>query len=101
MAGFKSFTLSDYSFLDQVKLFYHAKTIVGLHGAGFANIIFCQPGTKILEFKSNSAGDAIKNLALNNKLIYNDISSDPKTTDYEYQAGDIEIDLKILQKSLG
>jgi capsular polysaccharide biosynthesis protein len=100
-AGFKSFTLSDYSFLDQVKLFYHAKTIVGLHGAGFANIIFCQPGTKILEFKSNSAGDAIKNLALNNKLIYNDISSDPKTTDYEYQAGDIEIDLKILQKSLG
>ena len=24
-AGFKSFTLSDYSFLDQVKLFYHAK----------------------------------------------------------------------------
>ena len=100
-AGFKSLTLSDYSFLDQVKIFYHAKTIVGLHGAGFANIIFCQPGTKILELKSNSAGDAIKNLALNNKLIYNDISSDPKTNDYKYQAGDIEIDLKILHKSLG
>ena len=98
--GFKSVTLSEYSFLDQVKLFYHAKMIAGLHGAGFANIIFCKPGTKILEFKSNNAGDAIKNLALNNKLIYDDISSDPKTTNHKYQAGDIEIDLKLLHKSL-
>jgi capsular polysaccharide biosynthesis protein len=99
-SGFKSVTLSDYSLLDQVKLFYNAKTIVGLHGAGFANIIYSKPGTKVLEFKSTNAGDAIKNLALNNKLNYNDISSSPKTTNHKYQAGDIEIDLKLLHKSL-
>ena len=98
--GFKSLTLTDYSFLEQVNIFHHAEKIVGLHGAGFANIVFCKPGTKILELRSNSAGDVVKNLAISNKLVYNDISLDPKTINYNNQAGDIEIDLKILHKSL-
>ena len=63
-------------------------------------MIFSKPGTKVLELKSTTAGDAIKNLAINNKLIYNDISLEPKTIDFKNQAGDIEIDLNILNKSL-
>ena len=47
--GFKSLTLSNYDFKTQVELFKNAKFIVGLHGAGFANIIFSNPGTKVLE----------------------------------------------------
>jgi len=98
--GFSSVTLSDYSFLDQISLFHNAKKIVGLHGAGFANIIFCKPNTEILELKPNTAGDVIKNLAIKNNLIYNDISPSPKTINYNNQAGDIEVDLKLLNKSL-
>ncbi len=98
--GFESITLSNYSFIDQVRMFNQAESIVGLHGAGFANLIFCKPKTKVLEFKSTTAGDAIKNLAINNKLIYEDISLVPKTINFNNQAGDIEIDLKILNKTL-
>ena len=98
--GFESITLSEYSFIDQVEMFNQAKSIVGLHGAGFANLIFCKPETKVLELKSTTAGDAIKNLAINNKLIYKDISLVPKTINFNNQAGDIEIDLKILNKTL-
>ena len=41
--------LHEISFFDQVNYFYNADCVVGLHGAGFANISFCRPGTKIIE----------------------------------------------------
>jgi hypothetical protein len=36
-------------FLDQVKLFSQAVSVVGPHGAGLANILFCRSSTRILE----------------------------------------------------
>ena len=47
--GFKSICLSDLSFKNQVKLFNNAKFIIGLHGGGFANLIFSRQGTKVIE----------------------------------------------------
>ena len=37
------------SFNKQIHLFNTASVIVGAHGAAFTNIIFCKPGTKIIE----------------------------------------------------
>ncbi len=37
------------SFKKQVYLFKKASVILGAHGAAFTNIIFCRPGTKIIE----------------------------------------------------
>ena len=37
------------SFNNQVKLFKSSYLIIGAHGAAFSNIIFCNPGTKIVE----------------------------------------------------
>ena len=71
--------------------------MIGLHGAGFANIVFCKTGTKIIEMRSNTAGDVIKNLAISNKLIYHDISCIPKTINYNNQLGDIHINLENLK----
>ena len=33
--------LHELSFREQVNLFYNTKCVVGLHGAGFANLVFC------------------------------------------------------------
>lgn len=47
--GFKKYCLSSLSLLEQVTLFNYADVIVGPHGSGFFNIIFCKQGTKVIE----------------------------------------------------
>lgn len=98
--GFKSLTMSDFNFSDQVALFSNAKQVIGLHGAGFANIIFCKEKCKIIEMKSDTAGDLFKNLAISNNLNYQDICVTPKTIKFNNQAGDIEINLNSLNNLL-
>jgi len=68
--GFKSVTLSNHNFKEQVELFKNAKFIVGLHGAGFANIVFAKPKTSVIEIQSAYSGDVITNLAKKCKLNY-------------------------------
>jgi capsular polysaccharide biosynthesis protein len=36
-------------FPEQVRLFQSAKYIVAPHGAGLANLVFCQPGASVVE----------------------------------------------------
>lgn len=98
--NFSSITLSNYSFSDQIALFNNADKIIGLHGAGFANLIFCKPGTKVIELKPNTAGDIIKNLAIKNNLIYDDISCETKTIKLNNQEGDVYIEPKILKNKI-
>ncbi len=63
----------DFGFKDQIKMYFSAKKIVGLHGAGFANICFCEPETKIIEFKTKTTGMNSGNIALKNNLDYKGI----------------------------
>ena len=96
--GYVSLTLSEFNFIQQVNLFNNAESIVGLHGAGFANVIFCSPKTNILELKSSNAGDTIKNLSLKNNLIYNGISIE--ANERSYQLGHIEVPLSSLKEKI-
>ena len=41
--------LSEQSVVDQAKLFNAAAVVVGAHGAGLSNLVYCEPGTKMLE----------------------------------------------------
>jgi capsular polysaccharide biosynthesis protein len=75
--GFKIVRLSDYDFIEQVSIFYNAYCVIGLHGAGFANIIFCKKNALVMEVKSNTTNNIIKNLAISNKLRYVNISLKP------------------------
>jgi len=95
--------LHNIHFLEQVNLFHNAECIAGLHGGGFGNITFCEPGTKIIELKSLTAGNAIKNLAEKNKLNYNSIAAEGKESkknDFPKQQGSIHIPLNRLSKIL-
>ena len=98
--GFKSVKLSDYSFKEQIMLFKNANFIVGLHAQALLILFFVDSDTKIIELKSTTAGDAIKNICINNNLRYKSISSENKKFNWNNQYGDIEIDTKILKSLL-
>ena len=76
---------------------------MGLHGGGFGNIVFCKPGTKIIELKSSSAADAIKNLANKNDLNYISIEANAQEIykfEFPNQQGSIQIPISSLIKVL-
>ena len=98
--GFSIITLSNLSFEDQVNLFNNAKQIVGLHGAGFANLTFCRPNTLALELKPKSAGPVCGNLAKKMNLEYRDISVEPTKYSNNDQQGLISVPLNLLEKKI-
>jgi capsular polysaccharide biosynthesis protein len=50
--GFTAVYLEEYSFAMQVALLSNAEFIVAPHGAGLSNLVWCTPGTKVLEIFS-------------------------------------------------
>ena len=62
--GFQPVHMEDLSFAEQVRLFQTSSHIVGLHGAGLANMVFSQPGTSIKELTpTNTANPCYEMLA--------------------------------------
>ena len=47
--GFKSILPEYMSLQEQISVFNSAKIVIGPHGAGLANLVFCQSGTKVIE----------------------------------------------------
>jgi capsular polysaccharide biosynthesis protein len=50
--GFETILCEQYTIAQQAVIFNNARIIVGPHGAAFSNVVFCKPGTKVLEFFS-------------------------------------------------
>tara|TARA_B100000686_G_scaffold300289_1_gene334701 strand:- start:1049 stop:2176 length:1128 start_codon:yes stop_codon:yes gene_type:complete len=93
--------LHEINFKEQVTLFHNAECVIGLHGGGFGNIVFCEPKTKIIELKNKSSANAIKNLAEKNNLNYMSIEEEAKKIyDFEFpnQQGSIHIPINKLIK---
>lgn len=47
--GFVAVSLEKWTIAEQIQIFASAKVIVGPHGAGFTNLAFCRPGTRVIE----------------------------------------------------
>ncbi|HLK65926.1 MAG TPA: glycosyltransferase 61 family protein [Bryobacteraceae bacterium] len=47
--GFQTVFLEGMSMQEQLLLFRSAEFVIGPHGAGLANLLFCSPGTKVIE----------------------------------------------------
>ncbi len=47
--GFHSLTATDKNHEEQIARFRAARTIVAVHGAGLTNLVFCRPGTRVIE----------------------------------------------------
>jgi hypothetical protein len=71
--GFSTYTLETLTFEQQIKLFRSSQIITGLHGAGFAWLIFCFPGTIFIEIQNphcNISKGHYKDISLKNNLTY-------------------------------
>lgn len=93
--GFERYCLSQLSFLDQVALFSGAEIIAGPHGAGFTNILFCNPGTRIIEIFQARLDCTYFYMAQQLGLKYNYIETiNVKPNTYGY--GDTTISIKLI-----
>ena len=54
--GFKLIDPSNLSLSQQVELFSNAEIILGPHGAGLTNLMFCNPRTKVIEIRTQEQG---------------------------------------------
>ena len=97
---FKILTLSSFKFIDQVKIFKNAKIIIGLHGAGLSNIIFCKPRTRIIEIQSKAGGDLYKNLSISCKLNYKRILVKSLDKNLIHQSGKYVVNISMLKNCL-
>jgi capsular polysaccharide biosynthesis protein len=49
--GFEKVFLEDLSLQEQIRKLHSAEIVLGVHGAGFANILFCRSGTHVIEIQ--------------------------------------------------
>lgn len=53
--GFETVYLEGMSVRDQILLFQSAEFVIGAHGAGMANLLFCEPRTRVIEIMPTAA----------------------------------------------
>ena len=53
----------DVSFMDQVNTLSRVDFVLSSHGAGLANIVFCKPGLKMIEFGGHYITEHFRNIA--------------------------------------
>lgn len=53
--GFEIVRPETLTLMDQARLFHQAKIVLGPHGAGFTNMVFCRPGAIVAEFVSEAS----------------------------------------------
>ena len=96
--NFKIYQLSKINFIEQVKIFNNANIVVGVHGAGLTNIIFCKKKTKILEIRQKPNPNKIfQKIGLFNKLKFKVIKVNEINNN---DNGDILINIQNLEKHI-
>ena len=102
--GFVKYKVGDLSFFEQIYLFQNAKIIIGAQGAAFANLVFCEPSTKVIEIRpSNQSNNNYKRISQVANLNYRLIET-KELKGNQKKLGDIYLPIKELVsciKSLG
>ena len=91
--GFKCYRLEESSVLENAHLFNNADLVVGAHGAGLTDLIFCTEGT-ILELFGSKVKPPYENLADALDVEYDSIACKPRSTDIEVDVGKLEERIK-------
>ena len=104
-AGFVPLSLETLTWPEQINAFRHAKVVVAPHGAGLANLVFSQPGTKVIElFHRSYVHWTYWQLAALLSLDYRPLvapGAEPLTHTMASNRLDIEADLAQVRVALG
>lgn len=100
--GFQDVSLESMPILDQIRMMSSAEVVCSPHGAGLTNLVFCQPGTKVIEFLSpNDVSHVYWTLASQMELKYfyliGELMPESETSRFEE---DIRINVGSLSKIL-
>ncbi len=98
--GFKILNLSEFKIEKQIRIFNSAKIIIGNHGAGFTNIVYCKKNTTIIEFITGYTSKPFKKISSDLGLKYFSIKGDQVGFNSKDQYNDIVLPLKKLKKLL-
>jgi capsular polysaccharide biosynthesis protein len=102
--GFVIVRLENYSIEQQINMFMNAKFIIGVHGAGLTNIVFCKSGTNVVEIIPRSYFiDTFLVTASRLNLDYHRFYEDDSLispSDGELKFNDIFLDINIFDKFL-
>jgi len=97
--GFVSVELETLPFVEQVRLFRDAKTIVAPHGGGLANLVFSRPRTQVIELFPATNIDLYYRLASSLGLTYRHLKSEDGPRD-SMGPEDYRVDVAALQRSV-
>ncbi len=99
--GFKEVVLEDYSVKEQFSIFAGAEVIVAPHGAGLANIIYCNEGTKVIEFFAPEYQNTCFNTLYTALNIEKCMLTGKKSNEIKIPTHyDIDIDTNLLEQAL-
>ena len=102
--GFVKLHLEELTWARQITAFRAAKVIVAPHGAGLANLVFCQSGTKVIElFHRSYVNPCYWQLAALKELDYRPLvplGDEPLAQKLEANRLDIEADLEQARQAL-
>ena len=98
--GFLILKPEDFSFKQQIKIFYNANFVISLFGAAMMMIAFCNKKVKIIEIKPNKSGNEFKNISDKLNLKHEQIKIKPKFKSSTPQNGLLFCDLQLINAKL-
>ncbi len=114
--GFECVYLEEMDFAAQIRLFSRAKLVIGQHGAGLSNLLFMQPGTRLIEVHRKLIGrhrsefgqvrrsyryfPGYGKLAIMNGVHYRVHMSEPADAPRNLDTDDVLVDLDCLARQI-
>jgi capsular polysaccharide biosynthesis protein len=78
---------------DQILLFQSAEFIISPHGAGLANLLFCEPGTKVIELMPVAEMRPFFWMISDKLDLVHGMQFCPLVAGENFQAGAIQVDI--------
>jgi capsular polysaccharide biosynthesis protein len=102
--GVDILVLTSLSIWEQAQKFHGASIVVAAHGAGLTNLVYCQPGTKVLElFPSNYVRHGYYDISNKMELEYHYMLCEPDRPSLHHSEGQrvgLTVDLEAFREKL-